>query len=413
MQALVKCSTTSASRIEGNTGVMSANSSNPSTTAPSSDGESPARARATEMADRARIWLNTLSESQIRTALFPAPSQEDADRERRRFFYVPTDHGGLTLEQQDPHQRQLAMMLLATGLSREGYVAAAAIVGLENILDLYEDFSIQWDFPRGRDTGRYYLRIFGDPRESATWSWRFGGHHLSINFLVIDGEVAATTPLFLGADPASAPLPGGAHYAPLGGIEDLAFQFAASLDGAQRSQMQLLDRAVGDIVSGNRDRLADGDEMMVTRNLFRGKLEKPELLKLADGIYAEGEQQSGFTKADHRRMAYTVKPKGLSAADLSPDQRQLLQSLVAAASSGIHLDLAPIGPDRLAGMHVAWGGPLDGAPVYFRLQAGTEFLYEYDNTQRKGNHVHSVLRNPVRDFGIDLLKHHYENVAHR
>ena len=385
---------------------------NPSTTTPSDPGARPAPAIVDEMTDRARAWLNTLSDNQLPAALFPAPSQHDADRERRRFYYVPTDHGGLTLEQQDPHQRQLAMMLLASGLSREGYVATAAIVGLENILDLYEDFSIQWDFPRGRDTDRYYLRIFGDPRESDTWSWRFGGHHLSINFVVIDGKVAATTPFFLGADPASAPLPGGARYSPLGGIEDLAFQFAASLDGAQRSQMQLLDRAVGDIVTGNRDQITDGDQMMVTRDLFRGNLDDPALLKLADGIYDEGEEQSGFTEADHRLMAYTAAPKGLAASDLSADQRQLLHGLAAAASCGVHLDLAPSGADPLAGLHVAWGGPLDRTPVYFRLQAGNEFLYEYDNTQRKGNHVHSVLRNPARDFGIDLLREHYKNVSH-
>src|SRR4051812_9622365 len=87
------------------------------------------RAVASQMADRASTWLNSLSDNQTPAALYPSPSQQDADRERRRFFYVPTDHGGLTLEQQDPHQRQLAMMLLASGLSREGYVAAAAIVG--------------------------------------------------------------------------------------------------------------------------------------------------------------------------------------------------------------------------------------------------------------------------------------------
>jgi hypothetical protein len=391
---------------------MAAENANTSTTTQANGGGQSTRAVAGEMADRARAWLNTLSDKQIDAALYPAPSDAAADHERRLFFYVPTDHGGLTLEQQDPHQRQLAFMLLASGLSREGYVAASAIIGLENILDLYEDFSIQWDFPRGRDTGRYYVRIFGDPRESDTWSWRFGGHHLSINFLVIDGEVAATTPFFLGCDPASSPLPGGGHYAPLGGIEDLAFQFAASLDGAQRSQMQLLDRAVGDIVTGNRDQISDGDEMMITRDLFRGKLEKPELLKLADGIYHEGEEQSGFNEADHRLMAYTVEPKGLSASDLSSDQRQLLHTLVAAASSGVHLDLALMGSDPLAGMHVAWGGPLDGTPFYFRLQAGTDFLYEFDNTQRKGNHVHSVLRNPNRDFGLDLLAEHYKNIAH-
>jgi hypothetical protein len=391
---------------------MSSETTSNTGTARSDDDRKPPQGVAKDMADRAGMWLNSLSHSQIPLALFPEPSDVDSDLERRRFFYVPTDHGGLTLEQQNPHQRQLAMMLLASGLSREGYIAAAAILGLENILDYYENFSIQWDFPRGRDSGRYYVRIFGDPRESETWGWRFGGHHLSVNVLLIDGTVTAVTPFFLGADPASSPLPGGAHYSPLGGIEALAFQFAASLDGGQRAAMQLLDRAVGDIVSGNRDRVSDGDEMMVTRDLFRGRLSKPELLALADGIYAEGEQQSGFDAADHRLMAYTAAPKGLAASDLGSDQRRLLGSLAAAAASGLHPDLAPMSPDRLAGMHIAWGGPLDGTPAYFRLQAGTDFLYEYDNTQRKGNHVHSVLRNPAGDFGIDLLKEHYRTHAH-
>jgi hypothetical protein len=371
-----------------------------------------ARTIAAQMADQATQWLNTLSDSQIGLGLYPGPARQAADRERRSWFYVPTDHGGLTLEQQRPAQRQLAMRLLASGLSREGYVAAAAIVGLENILDLYEGFSIQWGFERGRDTGRYYLRIFGDPRESDTWAWRFAGHHLSINFLVVNGEVASSTPFFLGADPASAPLPGGSHYSPLGGIERLAFEFAATLDASQRDRMLLLDRAVGDIVTGNRDRLSDGDEMMVTHDLFRGRLDDPDLLELADSIYREGEQQSGFDAADHRTMAYTTKPKGLAAAFLSGDQRELLRHLVNATAIGVRQDLVPALADPLAGMHIAWGGPLDGTPVYFRLQA-ENFLYEYDNTQRKGNHAHTVLRNPANDFGNDVLGEHYANVDHR
>jgi hypothetical protein len=371
-----------------------------------------ARSVARQMADVADQWLNTLTDNQIRAGLYSAPlPRSAADLERRRWFYVPTDHGGLTLEQQGPAQQQLVMKLLASGLSREGYVAATSIIGLENILDLYEDFSLQWGFQRGRDSGRYYLRIFGDPREDDTWAWRFAGHHLSINFLVVGGAVASTTPFFLGADPARAPLPGGAHYSPLGGIERLAFRFAATLDGAQRGQMQLLDRAVADIVTGNRDRITDGDRMIVTHDLFRGPLHDSGLRKLADGIYVEGEEQSGFDVADHRRMAYTSKPKGLAAVDLDDGQRELLRELVSAAAIGVPSELNEPGRDPLAGMHIAWGGPLDSTPVYFRLQAD-DCLYEYDNTQRRGNHAHTVLRNPRNDFGVDVLRDHYANVTH-
>ena len=47
-----------------------------------------------------------------------------------------------------------------------------------------------------------------------------------------------------------------------------------------------------------------------------------------------------------------------------------------------------------------------GAPHYFRLQ-GEDFVFEYDNVQDNGNHVHSVWRNKSEDFGAQLLGEHY------
>jgi hypothetical protein len=31
---------------------------------------------------------------------------------------------------------------------------------------------------------------------------------------------------------------------------------------------------------------------------------------------------------------------------------------------------------------------------------------EYDNAQNKVNHIHSVWRDPLGDFGMDVLGHH-------
>ena len=39
-------------------------------------------------------------------------------------------------------------------------------------------------------------------------------------------------------------------------------------------------------------------------------------------------------------------------------------------------------------------------------------LIEYDNTQNNANHIHSVWRDPRRDFGLDLLRAHYEHGHH-
>ena len=95
------------------------------------------------------------------------------------------------------------MQLVATGLSEAGYVTAATILGLDNVLDRTEGWSVDWGRERGRDPGMYYLRVFGEPGGTGAWGWRFGGHHISLNNLVVDGAVRSTTPCFFGADPAS------------------------------------------------------------------------------------------------------------------------------------------------------------------------------------------------------------------
>jgi hypothetical protein len=56
----------------------------------------------------------------------------------------------------------------------------------------------------------------------------------------------------------------------------------------------------------------------------------------------------------------------------------------------------------------SWAGGLERhAPHYYRIQTPT-FMVEYDNTQNGANHVHSVWRDFNGDFGLDLLKAHYQ-----
>jgi hypothetical protein len=145
------------------------------------------------------------------------PADDPTDNERRRWFYNPTNHGGLTIHQQRPAQQRAAMRLVSTGLSPAAYVTVATIMGLENVLDYIEGFVVRFNRERGRDPGLYYLRVFGKPGDQGLWGWRFGGHHVSLNNLVVDGVLVATTPCFLGADPATSPLPAGRSIARLPG----------------------------------------------------------------------------------------------------------------------------------------------------------------------------------------------------
>src|SRR5262252_972696 len=98
--------------------------------------EGAAKEVAASMATAAAAWLDALDPAQRAVATGPAPSPDAAaDAERRRWFYTPTDHGGLPLRAQRPAQQSLAHQFVATGLSAAGYGTVATIIGLENVLD--------------------------------------------------------------------------------------------------------------------------------------------------------------------------------------------------------------------------------------------------------------------------------------
>ena len=64
-------------------------------------------------------------------------------------------------------------------------------------------------------------------------------------------------------------------------------------------------------------------------------------------------------------------------------------------------------------IHFAWMGDKEpGKPHYYRIH-GPSFLIEYDNTQNNANHIHTVWRDPMGDFGDkDPLAAHYQNADH-
>jgi hypothetical protein len=359
---------------------------------------------AERMSAAAQAWIDALTADQRAVGRWAGPGDGAAEEERVRWFYTPTDHGGLPLGEQRPAQQRLAMQLLSTGLSTAGYVTAATIIGWENVLDLVERFALTWGRERARDPGMYYLRVFGDPAGDRTWAWRFGGHHISLNYLVVEGEVRAVTPCFLGADPASGPGLGGARIRPLAQVEDLAHELVNSLDPHQRSRALLLDKAPTDIVGGNRARVSDGDRMIRLPDIWRGHFTDPELAGRVRQVSDAAEAAADLTDADHHRLALTQAPKGLAGTALTPSQREVLGALVSTYTGRVPSALAPDVP--LGDLHLAWAGSLAaGEPHYYRLH-GPRFLAEWDNSQRGANHGHSVWRDPTNDFGLDILAAH-------
>lgn len=368
---------------------------------------------AARMTDAAMVFLGALDEPQRSQAAWGFPSED----ERRRWFYSPTDHGGLAMSDMRPAQQRLAMKLLRTGVSKPGYVTVSTIIGLENVLDEVEGWVAGWERERGRDPGLYYVRVFGDPAGDQPWSWRFGGHHVSINHTVVEGQVVASTPCFLGADPASSPLLGPHLLRPLGSAEDLGRELVQALRPDQLAQALLSPVAPVDLVTGNRTVVSDGDEPTHLRDIWRRRFTDALALRV-DTMQADAESLLGLQPEHIEALRFTTAPKGISAAELGLEQREILRALLDVYVQRVPTELADLQVAKFAAardlerLSFAWAGGIEpGQPHYYRVH-GNQLLAEYDNTQRGTNHVHTVWRDLDNDFGVDHLARHYAQHDH-
>ncbi|HVR35929.1 MAG TPA: DUF3500 domain-containing protein [Methylomirabilota bacterium] len=318
----------------------------------------PAHPHTDEMAEAAKRFLSALNEEQSARAVFPL-----ADDERLNWHFVPKDRKGLPWKEMTPAQQQLAVGLLGSGLSNRGLLKTTTIMSLEQVLRELENRAPH------RDPGLYYVSIFGKPESHATWGWRFEGHHLSLNFTIVDGHHVATTPSFLGANPAEVREGPRKGLRALGPEEDAGRALVKALDANQQREAIISDRAPRDVITG----------------------------------------------AD--RKVEPLAWEGLPASKMSAPQMKLLWELIEEYVRRHRPEIADTDLEKIreAGaekIHFAWAGSLEpGQGHYYRVQ-GPTFLLEYDNTQNNANHIHAVWRDFENDFGIDLLREHYDKVPH-
>jgi Protein of unknown function (DUF3500) len=302
--------------------------------------------------------------------------------ERRNWSFLPEpDRDGLPIGALDDGQRRLAHELLVAGTSLPGYAKVISVMAMEYVLralapglaDLF-------------DPERYSFRVFGSPGDEV-WGWQLAGHHVSLNFTIVDNRWLSPTPCMLGAEPASYAL-----LAPLADDEDLGFRFVNSLDTAQQHVAIIYHRPPPDFAT-----------RMVPRI---GEVERPDPVFAPEPDYVISEEERDI-------LSYVRKgPKGIPGSALNRIQLDDLAGLVGSFArrlpdevAGIQMhELERAGLDNLC---FAWAGSTEpGQRHYFRVQ-GPMLLIEHDNTQGNGNHIHSVWRNPADDFGDDVLAEHY------
>ena len=365
---------------------------------------------AASMTEAAHVFTEALDADQRAKMIWPL-----GEEEQTTWFYTPTDHGGLSLAEMTAPQHHLLYKLLSTGVSRAGYVTASAIIGLENVLDMSEGWAGSF---RGRDRARdpllYWVAIFGDP-SSNDWAWRFGGHHISLNYRISDGEVVGTTPSFFGADPADSPLLGPHLHRPLAGVEDLGRELAHGLDESEFRAALISSVAPVDIATANRTVISEGDSPLGLQHVFRSLTEQDTALWAERQLNAE--KALGWTKEHDDALAFSAAPKGLSVSGMASDQKEIVRALLGCYLERLPDELADeemakFEGDLIDSLSFAWAGGIEkNEPHYYRIQGG-DLLVEYDNTQRGANHIHAVWRDLRNDFGGDALAQHYQNHDH-
>jgi Protein of unknown function (DUF3500) len=316
------------------------------------------------MTGAATRFLAGLSSDQRQQATFPFDGAE-----RTNWHYIPRERKGLPLKQMADAQRALARDLLKSGLSQRGYLTATAIMDLETILGDLEQRTNSSERRIVRDPELYFFSVFGAPSARDAWGWRVEGHHISLNFTVVNGTLVAGTPSFFGTNPAEVPDGPKKGMRILAQEEDAGRALLLALDPAQRAKATIEAAAPNDIVTTNK------------------------------------------VKAD------PLSPVGVPAREMTAAQRDLLMRLVEVYTSSMASDIAAdrmakikkAGADTIA---FAWaGGAEHGQKHYYRVQ-GPSFLIEYDNTQNDANHIHSVWRDFDGDFGRDLLREHVKSTPH-
>jgi hypothetical protein len=276
---------------------------------------------------------------------------------------------GVSLDEMNEAQREVAYELLRAGLSAKGYETSRDIMRLNHHLaELVDNFDEYGEH-------LYFFTIMGTPSATEPWGWQIDGHHLVVNYFVL-GDQVVMTPTFMGSEPITAT---SGKYAGTAILEDeqrVALTFMQSLDNAQRGAA---------VLSADKSRGENLAEMM--------------------------------------RDNVTIPYAGLAATRLNGEQRTRLLELIGLYVGNMDDGHAAVRMDEVMAhldtTYFAWKGKVEADGVfYYRIQSPVLYI-EFDHqgpTALGGprdvatrNHIHSVVRTPNgNDYGKDLLRQHYE-----
>jgi hypothetical protein len=340
----------------------------------------PESAPTRQILDSVLAFLTRLSPEQKKKVCLPINSRE---RQLWQNSIVRWEDFGLRLDEAPDILREAAMAVVGASLSAAGYEKTRKLMKLNGFLGELVGA------PRLLGEWCYQLHVFGEPSATEPWGWQLSGHHLIITCFVL-GEQMTLTPTFMGAEPTYVDKEKYAGIAVFEDEEFLGLQLARNLSAAQKRKAVFSDTMVADQLPPGRHQGNDGMS-------FGGRYK------------------------DNAIVPY----EGISGADLGPQQRQALLDL-----TKCYLSALPSGPfaarmhdveRHLLETHFCWAGGMgEESAFYYRIQSPVvmiEFDHHkgvvLDNSQPEKFHVHTIVRTPNgNDYGMDLLRLHYETAPH-
>ena len=304
--------------------------------------------------------INSFDSIQKQTAVFPFE-----DMSRYDWNYLPPaliPRKGVCLKDLNSTQKNKIYALLKSFLSDKGFSRTQDIMNNEYYLKELEP-TITYRIPEN-----HFVAFYGTPGKDSIWGWKFTGHHIALNFTIVNGKLAFT-PIFFGIYPAEIKDGQNKGRRIIKDEEDIGFQLINVLTSEQKSKAIFQSKAFNDIVTSNSSQVGP------------------------------------------------LAPVGILAKELTSQQKNILNKLIVSHLSTMPAEIAEMRMKRIVSedlnqIRFGWAGSLiKGVPHYYRIQ-GKTFLIEFDNTTNNANHIHIVWRDFNGDFGINLLNEHYNKSNH-
>ena len=321
--------------------------------------------------NKASDFLNSLDTEQRWKSIF-----HFNDNEWRTWSNVDSKlfrRQGVSLKEMNKGQKNAAFELLKTSLSEEGLQTVRSIMKTERTLN-----EIFMDEGAHLNEELYYFTFMGQPSENEPWGWQIDGHHLAINYFVLNGQVVMS-PVFMGGEPAVAKF----------------------------------GRYTGNAVLQEEENLG----LAFVRSLSQDNQDKATLFNLFDDWRLE----AGAGK-DNKVLDY----EGVKASDMDYWEKERFTLLISQYVNKLRPEHAEIRMrevlEHLDDTWFAWIGEKWDDPVfYYRIHSPViliEFSHEGQgprpkrmkrNSDPSREHIHTIMRTPNGgDYGKDLLREHLQ-----